>query len=65
MAAGEPGFSGIVCRSPASSLPLVETEQVDAGMKVYRRKRPENASYSNHGKKNHHQTMSAEEHKEV
>lgn len=65
MASGEPGFSGIVCRSPASSLPLVEKEQVDVGMKMNRRNRPENAYYSNHGKKSYHQKMSAEEHKVV
>jgi len=65
IAAGEPGCLGVVCRSSASFLPLVETEWVDAGMKVYKRNRPESASCSNHGKKSHHQTMSAEECKEV
>lgn len=49
MVAGEPGCLGVVCRSSASSLSHVETEWVDAGMTVYKRNRPESASYSNHG----------------
>lgn len=65
VAADEPGSSGIVCRSSASSFSLVEAKGMDAGMKVYKRNRPKSACYSNHSKKRHHQTMSAEKHKKV